>query len=101
VDKSNYYTIKIDGVQYNRALYTNTDNKGLPTLAICSTNEIINNEDYTDLVIPAQVINDITLDIRDKDGLGVEATRNMIILIIIEELEDEHTDFEHSKRQLY
>ena len=101
VDKSNYYTIKIDGVLYNRSLYTNTDNKGLPTLAICSTNEIINNEDYTELVIPAQVINDITLDIKDKDGLGVEATRNMIILIIIEELTDEHTDFEQSKRQLY
>ena len=101
VDKSNYYTIKIDGVQFNRTLYTNTDNKGLPTLAICSTNEIINNEEYTDLVLPSQVINDITLDIRDKDGLGIETTRNMIVLITIEELDDEHTDFEHSKRQLY
>ena len=101
VDKSNYYTIKIGGVQYHGALYTNTDNNALPTIAICSTNELINNEEYTELTIPAQVINEITLVIKDKDNLGLEATRNMVILITIEELGANKTDYKASKRQLY
>jgi len=101
VEKNNYFTIKADGFQFNRSLYTNSDNKGLPTLAICSTNENVNNEEYTELVLPAQVINDITLTINDKDSVGLDANRNMIILLTIEELDDEHTDFEQSKRQLY
>ena len=101
VERNNYFTIKADGFQFNRSLYTNSDNKGLPTLAICSTNENVNNEEYTELVLPAQVINDITLTINDKDALGLDANRNMIILLTIEELDDEQTDFEQSKRQLY
>lgn len=101
LDKSNYYTIKVDKVKYNGSLYTNTDNRALPTLAICSTNEIINNEEYTELIIPAQVINEITLEIKDKDGLGIEDNRNMVLLITIEELGIDDADFKASKRQLY
>ena len=101
VEKNNYFTIKADGFDFNRSLYTNSDNKGLPTLAICSTNENVNNEEYTELVLPAQVINEITLTIHDKDSVGLDVNRNMIVLLTIEELNDEHTDFEPSKRQLY
>ena len=101
LDKSNYYTIKVGGVKYNGSLYTNTDNKALPTLAICSTNEIINNEEYTELIIPAQVINEITLEIKDKDGLGIEDNRNMVLLITIEELGIDDADFKESKQQKY
>ena len=101
IDKSNYYTIKIDGVKYNETQYNNTDNKALPTLAICSTNEIINNEEYTDFTIPSQVINQIILEIKDRDGLGVNQDRNLQILIIIEELDVEDTNYINSKRQLY
>jgi hypothetical protein len=61
----------------------------------------VNNEEYTELVLPAQVINEITLTIHDKDSVGLDANRNMIVLLTIEELNDEHTDFEPSKRQLY
>lgn len=101
IDRSNYYTIKVDGVKYNGTQYTNTDNKALPTLAICSTNEIINNEEYTELILPSQVINELTLEIKDKDGLGINEDRNMVILIIIEELDKNVPYFINSKRQLY
>jgi hypothetical protein len=101
VEKNNYYTIKADGFQFTRTLYTNTDNKGTPTLAICSQNEDVNNENYTELILPAQVINDFTLTITDKDGKGLDALKNMVILLTIEELEHEETDFKDSKRQNY
>ena len=101
LEGNNYYTIKADGFQFNRSLYRNSDNKGLPTIAICSTNEIVNNEEYSDLILPAQVINDITLTIHDRASLGLEADKNLQILIDIEELDDDETDFYHSKRQDY
>jgi hypothetical protein len=101
VEKNNYYIIKADGFEFNRSLYTNTDNKGFPTIAICSTNEQVNDENYTELILPSQVIDNMTITILDKDGLGLETERNMIILLTIEELDDEHTDFEQSKRRLY
>jgi hypothetical protein len=101
VERNNYFTIKADGFQFNRSLYTNSDNKGLPTLAICSTNENVNNEEYTELVLPSQVINDITLTINDKDGAGIDVNRNMIILLSIEELDKNDTEFKDSKRQQY
>jgi len=101
VQKNNYYTIRADGFQFNRSLYTNTDNKGSPTLAICSTNEDVNNEEYTELILPAQVINELTITIYDKDGNGLEETKNMIMLLTIEELDKNDTDFTHSVRQEY
>ena len=101
VEKNNYYTIKADGFQFNRTLYTNTDNKGTPTLAICSQNEDVNNENYTELILPAQVINDLTLTILDKDGNGLDSLKNMIMLLTIEELDEEDAHFHDSKRQEY
>lgn len=101
VEKNNYYTVKATGFHFHRTLYTNSDNKGSPTIAICSTNENVNNEEYTDLILPAQVINDITLTITDRDGAGLDAARNMIMLLAIEELDDDETGYQHSKRMLY
>ncbi len=101
VEKNNYYIVKADGFQFNRTLYTNTDNKGLPTIAVCSTNEQVNDEDYTELVLPAQVLDNITITIHDKDALGLETNRNMIILLTIEELDKNETNFKDSKRQEY
>ena len=101
VEKNNYYTIKADGFHFTRTLYTNTDNKGTPTLAICSQNEDVNNENYTELILPAQVINDFTLTILDKDGKGLDTLKNMVILLTIEELDHEESDFKDSKRQNY
>jgi hypothetical protein len=101
VEKNNYYIVKADGFQFNRTLYTNTDNKGLPTIAVCSTNEEVNDEDYTELVLPAQVLDNITITIHDKDALGLETNRNMIILLTIEELDKNETNFKDSKRQEY
>ncbi len=101
VEKNNYYIVKADGFQFNRTLYTNTDNKGLPTIAVCSTNEQVNDEDYTELVLPAQVLDNITITIHDKDALGLETNRNMIILLTIEELDKNDTEFKDSKRQEY
>lgn len=101
VEKNNYFTVKADGFQFNRTLYTNTDNKGVPTIAVCSTSENVNNEDYVDLVLPAQVINDFTLYITDRDGLGLEANKNMTLLLTIEELDESHTHFHDSRRQEY
>jgi hypothetical protein len=101
VEKNNYYTIKAEGFHFSRTLYTNTDNKGTPTLAICSQNEDVNNENYTELILPAQVINDITLTITDRDGNGLDALKNMIMLLTIEELPHDETHFHDSKRQEY
>ena len=101
VEANNYYTIKADGFQFNRSLYRNSDNKGLPTIAICSTSEFSNNEEYSELILPAQVINDITLTIEDLTGLGLDANRKLRLLIKIEEIEIEETEFLHSKRQDY
>lgn len=101
VEKNNYYTIKADGFHFNRTLYTNTDNKGTPTIAVCSTSENVNNEDYITLVLPAQVINDFTLTITDRDGLGLETNKNMSLLLTIEELDESHSHFTNSNRQEY
>jgi hypothetical protein len=101
VEKNNYYTIKADGFHFLRTLYTNTDNIGSPTLSICSQNEDVNNENYTELILPAQVINDFTITITDKDGKGLDPLKNMTMLLTIEELDHEDTDFKDSKRQLY
>jgi hypothetical protein len=101
VEPNNYYTIKAEGFEFNRTLYTNTDNKGTPTLAVCSTNENVNNEDYVELVLPAQVINDFTLTITDRDGAGLDALKNMTLLLSIEEIEEKQTQFKDMRRQLY
>ena len=101
VEKNNYYTIKADGFHFSRTLYTNTDNIGTPTLSICSQNEDVNNENYTELILPAQVINDLTIIIKDKDGNGLDPLKNMTMLLTIEELDHDETDFKDSKRQLY
>jgi hypothetical protein len=101
VEANNYYTIKAEGFEFNRTLYTNTDNKGTPTLAVCSTNENVNNEDYVELVLPAQVINDFTLYITDRDGAGLDALKNMTLLLSIEEIEEKQTQFKDSRRQVY
>ena len=101
VEPNYYFTIKAEGFQFNRTLYTNTDSKGTPTLAVCSTSENVNNEDYVELVLPAQVINDITLTIKDRDGSGIDVNKNMTLLLSIEEIDDKHTSFKESRRQEY
>ena len=101
VEPNNYFTIKAEGFEFNRTLYTNTDNKGTPTLAVCSTNENVNNEDYVELVLPAQVINELILTIKDKDGFGVDVNKNMTLLLSIEELDEKQTAFKESIRQIY
>lgn len=101
VQPNYYYTIKGDGFSFNRTLYTNQDNKGMPTIAICSTNEMINNEDYIELVLPSQVINDITLEIKERDGTGLGQDQNLTTLIEITELDDKDVWFDESKRQEY
>jgi hypothetical protein len=101
VEANNYYTIKAEGFEFNRTLYTNTDGKGTPTLAVCSTNENVNNEDYVELVLPAQTINDFTLHITDRDGSGLDALKNMTLLLSIEELDEKESHFKDSIRQEY
>jgi hypothetical protein len=101
VEKNDYYTIKADGFSFNRTLYTNTDNKGTPTLCVSSSAEDVNNEQYTQLILPAQVINDITLTIHDRDGNGLDVNRNLVLLLSIEELDEEDAHFKDAKRQVY
>jgi hypothetical protein len=101
INPNYYYTIKADGFHFNRTLYTNQDNKGLPTIAICSTSEVINDEDYIELVLPAQTINDLTLQITDKEGEGLDPNKNLIMLINIVELDDKDSSYYESKHQRY
>ena len=101
VEPNNLYTIKLDTVGFNQTLYTNTDNKALPTIAICSPNEMINDEEYSKLTLPAQVINDINLEITERDGSGLGATHNLIMTIEIKELDKIDSTFHESKREQY
>jgi hypothetical protein len=101
VEKNDYYTIKAEGFSFNRTLYTNTDNKGMPTLCVSSSAEDVNNEQYTQLILPAQVINDITLTINDRDSNGLDVNRNLVILITIDELDEDAGHFHDAKRQMY
>jgi hypothetical protein len=73
----------------------------MPTIAICSTSEIINNEDYVELVLPAQVINDFTLQITERSGEGLDPNRNLIMLLEIVELDDIDRTYVESNRQRY
>jgi hypothetical protein len=101
VEPNYHYTIKCDGFHFNRTLYTNQDNKGVPTIAISSTNENINDEDYVELVLPAQVINDFTLYITDKEGNGLDSNRNLKVLLAIEELDQKNSSYVENRRQRY
>lgn len=101
LEGNRYFTIKMDGFKFTHSLYNNCDNKGLPTIAVCSTSENVNNEQYNDLFIPAQVVNEITLTIQDRSGSGLEAGKTLQILIDIEELGHKDTEFKPSKRQDY
>lgn len=99
VEPNLVYTIKAEGFSFNRTLYTNTDNKGRPTIAITSPNEIINDEEYGELILPAQVINELTLTITERDGSGLDANRNLTMLLSIEELDQTDSAFRESRRQ--
>jgi hypothetical protein len=101
IEPNYHYTIKADGFHFNRTLYTNLDYKGMPTIGICSTNEIINDEDYIELVLPAQVINDFTLQITDKEGVGLSIYRDLNMLIEIVELDEVYSSYVESNRQRY
>lgn len=101
VEKNDYYTIKAEGFSFNRTLYTNTDNKGMPTLCVSSSAEDVNNEQYTQLILPAQVINDITLTIHDRDSNGLDVNRNLVLLLTIDELDEDAGHFHEAKRQMY
>lgn len=99
VEPNLVYTIKAEGFSFNRTLYTNTDNRGRPTIAITSPNEIINDEEYGELILPAQVINELTLTITERDGSGLDANRNLSMLLSIEELDEVDTEYIDSKRE--
>lgn len=101
VEPNNVYTIKAGGFNFNRTLYTNSDYKGRPTIAVSTPSEKINDEEYSKLILPAQVINDFTLSITERDGSGLDANRNLIITMEIEELDLAETTFHESKRQHY
>jgi hypothetical protein len=101
VEPNNVYTIKAEGFNFNRTSYSNTDYKGRPTIAMCSPNEMMNDEEYSKLILPAQVINNLSLTITDRDGEGLDANKNLVIVIDIEELDQKDTKFEESKRQEY
>ena len=99
VEPNYVYTIKLDGVQFNTTSYSNTDKKALPTIAICSLNEMVNNEEYSKLILPAQVINDITINITERDGSGLDINKNLLLTMEVEEFDHTETIFEESKRQ--
>lgn len=99
VEPNFVYTIKAEGFTFNRTLYTNTDNRGRPTIAITSPDEIINDEEYGELVLPAQVINDITLTITERGGEGLDPNRNLTMFLQIKELDENDTEYIDSKRQ--
>jgi hypothetical protein len=70
---SHAWTIKLGNVSYNNSYYINSDNEGLPTIAIFNydTNKTGINSDDPILHLEKQNINNIVLYFTSNDGHGL------------------------------
>ena len=82
---SHAWTVKIGNIQYNNSYYINSDNEGLPTIAIFNydTNKTGINSDDPILHLEKQNINNIVLYFTSNDGHGLSKNSKDIDVDII------------------
>lgn len=82
---SHAWTVKIGNIQYNNSYYINSDNEGLPTIAIFNydTNKTGINSDDPVLHLEKQNINNIVLYFTSNDGHGLSKNSKDIDVDII------------------
>ena len=82
---SHAWTVKIGNIQYNNSYYINSDNDGLPTIAIFNydTNKTGINSDDPVLHLEKQNINNIVLYFTSNDGHGLAKNSKDIDVDII------------------
>ena len=81
------YEIKVDGIDYDKACYYNSDKNGIPTLAYHSLNgKSSTHIGNIALEIVPQDISSIKLIIKDENGGGLDVNEDLIVSMVIEEI---------------
>lgn len=81
------YTIKVDGLNYNKSCYYNTDKNGIPTiLSQCFNGKSSTHLNNFALELVEQDIPTIKLIIKDTSNAGLSATERVIISLMVEEV---------------
>ena len=82
---SHAWTIKLGNVSYNNSYYVNSDNEGLPTIAIFNYDTNKTGIDSNDpiLHLEKQNINNIVLYFHQMTGMDCQKIQKILILILL------------------
>lgn len=81
------FEIKVDGIDYNKACYYNSDKNGIPTIAHHSLNgKSSTHIGNIALELVPQDISSIKLIIKDENGGGLDVNEDFIVSLVIEEI---------------
>jgi len=81
------FNIKVDGIDYNKSCYFNSDKNGIPTIAYHSLNgKSSTHLGNVALELVQQDIPNIKLIIKDENGGGLQANEDLIVSLSIEEI---------------
>ena len=81
------YEIKVDGIDYDKSCYYNSDKNGIPTIAYHSLNgKSSTHIGNIALEIVPQDISSIKLIIKDENGGGLDVNEDFIVSLVIEEI---------------
>ena len=81
------YEIKVDGIDYDKACYYNSDKNGIPTLAYHSLNgKSSTHIGNIALELVPQDVSSIKLIIKDENGGGLDINEDFIVSLVIEEI---------------
>ena len=81
------FEIKVDGIDYNKASYYNSDKNGIPTLAYHSLNgKSSTHIGNIALELVPQDVSSIKLIIKDENGGGLDVNEDFIVSLVIEEI---------------
>jgi len=85
------FEIKVDGVDYNRACYYNSDKNGMPTIAYHSLNgKSSTHIGNIALELVPQDISSIKLIIKDENSQGLDVNEDLIVSLIIEQIPEHY-----------
>ena len=84
----NIYTVKVDGLNYNKSCYYNSDKNGIPTVVSqCFNGKSSTHLGNFSLELVEQDIPNIKLIIKDTNGIGlVESGERLSISLMIEDI---------------
>lgn len=81
------FEIKVDGIDYNKACYYNSDKNGIPTIAYHSLNgKSSTHIGNIALELVPQDVSSIKLIIKDENGGGLDVNEDLIVSMVIEEI---------------